>query len=242
MQEYLTKNHSFNNRSHSNYHTLEFCLKEVRRKENFPDQYERRVFLHIKIIFRNWDGKKKWQVLTKKCPCPKHWAWILSKSISTVHGWTSMGMSKSHQSWNLIRLPFLSHVTHWGCLHSYLKIKGNLQPRQIWLIGSGLFDSNAAHLEIVVLYLYQPAAKEALLLKWQRLGGSLEAKRIRRLICFYTFIWKSQDDTFSVTGNMRSEVLCKLEGWAFSWGKWVCPWNAGLQRGQRECHELLKTE
>lgn len=47
------------------------------------------------------------------------------------------------------------------------KNTGNLQPRQIWLTGSWGFDSNTAHLEIV-LYLYQPTAKDSLLLKWQK--------------------------------------------------------------------------
>lgn len=98
MQEYLTKNHSFNNRSHSNYHTLEFCLKEVRRKENFPDQYERRVFFTHKNYFQKLGWQKEMTSTNKEVSLPKTLSVILSKSISNSAWLTSMGMSKSHQS------------------------------------------------------------------------------------------------------------------------------------------------
>ena len=169
----------------------------------------------------------------EKCPCPKHWVWTLSKSISNS---ARLDFHEDEYEPPICEIWSVCHLEPCDSprLHAFIsKNIGNLQPRQIWFIGSGLFDSNATHLEIVVLYLYQPAAKEVLLFKWQRLGGSLEGKRIRRLICFYTFIWKSQDDTFSVTGNMRSKVLCRLEGWAFL-GKWVCPmkcWSSKRTKG-----------
>lgn len=74
------------------------------------------------------------------------------------------------------------------------KNTGNLQPRQIWLIGSWVFDSNTAHLEIV-LYLHQPAAKDGLLLELQKQRESVA------LSAYIHFIWEPRDNC-SVTGSM----------------------------------------
>ena len=62
-----------NKRSHGNYHTLKFCLKELRKKENFPDQYERRVFFTHKNYFQKLGWQNEMTSTNKeKCPSPKH--------------------------------------------------------------------------------------------------------------------------------------------------------------------------
>ena len=176
----------------------------------------------------------------EKRPCPKHWAGTLSDSLSLKSaqarlpwGWvTATGL------WNLICLPFRAT---WLTESAFIsKNTGNLQPRQIWLIGSWVFDSNAAHLERVVLYLYQPAAKELLLLKWQRLSGNLAAKRIRRLICFYTFYLGVMG--WHLLSHWEHESWGPLQARRMSFlGQWVCPMKCRSPE-DRGSHELLKTE
>lgn len=146
-----------------------------------------------------------------KCMAGLQWEWMTATDL-----------------WNLICLPFRSM---WLRLAAFIsKNTGNLQPRQIWLIGSWVFDSNAAHLEVVVLYLYQPAAKEIQLLKWQRLDWTLEAKRITRIICLYTFYlevsWHLSNREHESWGLRQARRMPFL-------GHGCAPLNA-CQRGQRE--------
>lgn len=117
-------------------------------------------------------------------------------------------------------------MTHWSWLHSHLKIKEICSLSKLahgllgfWLKQYTLEDSG----------LCQPAVREVLLLKRQSLGWDLDTKRVQELSAYvHVITWR-----LLCVGNMRSEVLCRLEGCP-SLDIGCAPLNACLQCGQGE--------
>lgn len=148
----------------------------------------------------------KCQILTSTpAQNPEQGPWMtvhLSKCMRGLHGDEKQPLMGAIWSVCHFRSMWLTEA---GAFIS--KNTENLQPRRIWLIGSWVFDLNIAYSELVALYLYEPATKEVLLLKWERRLKSTSKENQKNYLLIYILSGRHMTPSLSQgTWDQRSSV------------------------------------